>query len=149
MRENSNTISDKVKKEIEEITKRFAEKIRAQRSKLNISMAELYSRSGVSSSTINDVEKERYLPHLEVMLKVALALDLSKQEVMRTIDPNTDITFNDGNEFPSKQERKKRIIKLIKCLLRDINFSENTIAEILDFIEFKSKYTRGILDSYK
>ncbi|MBR6162632.1 helix-turn-helix transcriptional regulator [bacterium] len=123
-------ISEQVKKDIEEITSNFAEKIKLQRSKLNISMADLYKLSGVSSSTINDIEKSRYLPHLEVMLKLGYSLDLSFSEVISLLTLKSS---------KSKEEKRQYSQSAVKALLRNADFNEKTIKEIMDFIEFKAK----------
>ena len=123
-------ISEQVKKDIEEITGNFAEKIKTQRSKLNMSMADLYKLSGVSSSTINDIEKSRYLPHLDVMLKLGYSLDLSFSEVMSLLTLKSP---------KSKEEKRQYSQSAVKALLRNSDFNEKTIKEIMDFIEFKAK----------
>ena len=65
-----------------EIAKNFGKLIKEKRETLGYSMAKTYKLSGVSSSTINDIEKGKYLPHLEIIFKIAYSLEISLEEVI-------------------------------------------------------------------
>jgi DNA-binding XRE family transcriptional regulator len=61
--------------------KNFADRIHSLRKSAKITMADLYNMSGVSSSTINDVEKAKYIPSLDIILKLGYALGLPKDDI--------------------------------------------------------------------
>ena len=130
--------SEKIKKEIEIIEKNFAKKIKNQRSKQKISMVALYKMSGVSSSTISDIEHGHYLPHLEVMFKLGYALKLSREEILSV--------FNIEKKPKCKKENAE---KLIKLLLNDLDFSQEEITEIFEFIKFKARNRIALSEIYK
>ena len=76
-----NDIAQKVDAEIITFSLSIAEKFKQRRKELKLSMADLYKISGVSSSTINDIEKAKYFPQLEVILKLGYALRFKKHEI--------------------------------------------------------------------
>lgn len=74
--DNSKELCDKIKV-------KFADLLRQRRNSLGYSMQKLSRISGVSPSTINDLEKGRYLPHLEVMFKVSYPLKIKYGDILR------------------------------------------------------------------
>ena len=74
--DNSKELCDKIKV-------KFADLLKQRRNNLGYSMQKLSRISGVSSSTINDLEKGRYLPHLEVMFKVSYPLKIKYGDILR------------------------------------------------------------------
>ena len=74
--DNSKELCDKIKV-------KFADLLKQRRNNLGYSMQKLSRVSGVSSSTINDLEKGRYLPHLEVMFKVSYPLKIKYGDILR------------------------------------------------------------------
>lgn len=74
--DNSKELCDKIKV-------KFADLLKQRRNSLGYSMQKLSRVSGVSSSTINDLEKGRYLPHLEVMFKVSYPLKIKYGDILR------------------------------------------------------------------
>ena len=74
--DNSKELCDKIKV-------KFADLLKQRRNNLGYSMQKLSRVSGVSSSTINDLEKGRYLPHLEVMFKVSYPLKIKSGDILR------------------------------------------------------------------
>lgn len=74
--DNSKELCDKIKV-------KFANLLKQRRNSLGYSMQKLSRVSGVSSSTINDLEKGRYLPHLEVMFKVSYPLKIKYGDILR------------------------------------------------------------------
>lgn len=75
--------SDKSKEICDKIKFKFSELLKQRRSSLGYSMQKLSRISGVSSSTINDLEKGKYLPHLEVMFKVSYPLKIKYGDILR------------------------------------------------------------------
>ena len=89
-------IAEKVKQDITIISKIFAEKVHELRKYYKLSMADLYEISGVSSSTINDIEKAKYPVGIEIILKLGYALKLSQDEIFEILK---------GNDIKIKLER--------------------------------------------
>lgn len=65
-----------------EVSKNFGKLIKEKRQALGYSMAKVYRLSGVSSSTINDIEKAKYLVSFEVLLKIAFTLEINLKELI-------------------------------------------------------------------
>lgn len=59
----------------------FAANLRAERKRVNISAEELAATSDVSVASINAYEQERTSPNLENICKLALALNVSPNQL--------------------------------------------------------------------
>ncbi len=106
----------------------FANLIKTHRKNAKLSMVDLYELSGVSSSTINDIEKVKYLPRLDVILKLGYALKLSKTEILNAL-MGIDLKAN----------CKDSAITTLKVSLRGLGAGEKEVQEILEFTKFKLK----------
>lgn len=85
---NKDEIIERVKRDLNMSVNVFAKKVHELRRSHELSMAALYKLSGVSSSTINDIEKVKYVPNLDVFLKLGYALGLSKDEIFEILKGN-------------------------------------------------------------
>ena len=85
---NKDEVTKTVEEDLQLGLKTFADKFHTLRNSKKLSMAEVYGLSGVSSSTINDVEKLKYIPNLGVFLKMGYAVGLSKSAVFELLKGN-------------------------------------------------------------
>lgn len=131
-------INKKVEDDIKTAVIRLSEQLKELRTARGMSMADLYALSGVSSSTINDLEKGRYIPNIEVILKLGYALGMSANEIL-------GILFKDTK----KKNSKENAVEVVKMGLNDMGASSTDTKEILDFAEFKISKNIKITDSYK
>jgi len=122
-------ISQQVEKDLKEAVANFSVKLKELRQAQDLSMSDLYKLSGVSSSTINDLEKAKYVPNLDVFLKLGYALKLSKTAVL-------NILLKEENKSKNLRENS---LKLIKASLQCMELSVTDIKEILEYIEFKDR----------
>ncbi len=134
---NTDTIDSKVREFCNACAKNFADLIKEKRKFHKYSMKELYKISGVSSSTINDIEKARYLPNVEVMLKLAYSLEIPYQEVVNCLD------LKHYEENPTLSNAlKNNAVSILKYSLATLGFNITEVNEILNFMEF-IKYKTG------
>ena len=61
--------------------KNFVDRIHLLRKDSKITLADLSNMSGVPISTISDVENVKYVPSLDIILKLGYALGLSKDDI--------------------------------------------------------------------
>ena len=77
---------DKAKEITDKLILKFSKLLKERRRTLGYSMFKLYRLSGVSSSTINDIEKGRYFPHLEVIFKLSYPLKIKYGDILKCFD---------------------------------------------------------------
>ena len=63
--------------EREEIIKMFAENVRVERARKQITQEALAEKAGITPEYLARIEKERYSPSLVVIVKLALALNVN------------------------------------------------------------------------
>ena len=134
---NADTIDSEVREFCNECAKNFADLIKEKRKFHKYSMKELYKISGVSSSTINDIEKARYLPNVEVMLKLAYSLEIPYQNVLNCLYPKH---YEDNPTLSNAL--KNNTESILKDSLKTLGFNITEVNEILNFMEFV-KYKTG------
>ena len=125
------SISLQVEEDLKEAIANFSAKLKELRQSKDLSMSDLYKLSGVSSSTINDLEKAKYAPNLDVFLKLGYALDLSKKAVL-------NILLKEDKDKQSK-DLTENSLDLIKATLQCLDLSVGDIEEILEYIRFKNR----------
>ena len=126
-------ISLQVEKDLKDAIVNFSVKLKELRQSKDLSMSDLYKLSGVSSSTINDLEKAKYTPNLDVFLKLGYALDLSKRAILNILlkEDNKDNTLKD--------KIIENSLDLIKATLQCLDLSVGDTEEILEYIRFKNR----------
>ena len=128
----SKKINEQVKSDIKNCSKRIAELIKNKRKNLRITMMSLYEKSGVAASTINDIEKSKYLPHFDVILKLGYALGIPYVSILEALA--------EVNMFSRDVELQHQLV--IQNSLDVLGYTREEIREILDFIRFKGKYEK-------
>ena len=85
--------------------KNFADKIHSLRKSSKITLADLSNMSGVPSSTISDVEKAKYVPSLDIILKLGYALELQRDEIFDLLKGNNlKLNMLENADFMIKME---------------------------------------------
>ena len=130
--ESKDNIDTKVKEFCDISAKKFAKLIKEERKHSGLPMRELYKISGVSTSTINDIEKARYLPYFDVMLKLALSLKIPHHDVIDCLS-NTD---NSKNVY---QKMREGYVEMIRLGFNGLNLKREQINQIINF----ANYTAG------
>lgn len=112
----------------------------------NISSRELSRRTGVSIAVISDMEGNKYLPKMEVLLKLASGMGDNFLNLMKELWNWEDVIYwakltktplpmpedMNENEFLYKSD-----YPTLKEMLHKEGLTKNDVAEVLEFIEFK------------
>ena len=109
----------------------------------DITSRELSRRTGVSVAVISDIEGNKYLPKMEIMLKIAYGMNV---EIAKLLDNLWDIddaakwanitnNLSEVSVAKSKQSRNNNLS--LDNMLAKEGLTKNDIKEVLEFIEFK------------
>jgi transcriptional regulator with XRE-family HTH domain len=118
-------------KSLEKLTrKRIGDRIRSARAEANLSLNELYSRCGVSASTIHKIENYGMTPTVTTLLKIAMALEKNLNFFLGEESekgPFSVIRRNEG--MLSTVKHQKNLLRAISSNFRDTKLEvlHNTI----------------------
>ncbi len=143
-KKSKNTISEQIAKnvlsDLKQPTKNIAKAFKTRRTELKLSMASLSKLAGVSTSTINDIEKYKYMVHFDVILKIAYSLGFTYNNVIDLLTIN-----------PSKRKKvdyKENGKNLVNLGLMACNLTDIEIAEFMNILDFKLKHKIKDSDLY-
>lgn len=68
-----------------------AEKLKRVRNDKNMSIRTFSELSGVSTAVISDFENAKYLPKMDILVRFALTLDISINELLSTLKPDDEV----------------------------------------------------------
>lgn len=112
----------------------------------NISSREMSRRTGVSIAVISDIEGNKYLPKMEVLLKIAYGMNV---DIVKMLDNLWDIedarAWSELTNTPLSEymiERKGNRVNSnnnlsLDDMLAKEGLTKNDIKEVLEFIAFK------------
>lgn len=66
----------------QEIIRIFAENVRAERARKNLSQEKLARKAGITPEYLARIEKEKYSPSLVVIVKLAAALEIGVEKLI-------------------------------------------------------------------
>ena len=140
---------------------KFGEYIREYRLKNKITMQQFADASGLSKGYVSVLEKGKrpnstqpIVPSIETYSKVAIAMQLSLNELLESIDSDCLI---DITNTPEAQEYKSNVDSLVSELsiserlqtvlnddefIGDYKFTDDQLREILEFARFKKAGVR-------
>lgn len=104
-----------------------AEKLKKARNDKNMSIRAFSELSGVSTAVISDFENAKYLPKMDILVRFALTLDITINELLSTMKPDDEVEEAvkvDGNS-------------LLKTFFIAHGIDDKDIDEIIEFMEFK------------
>lgn len=118
----------------------------------NISSREISRRTGVSPTVISDIEGNKYLPKMEVLLKLAYGMNSDFSTMLRSLWnfkdvqswsklTNTQVLMRypmqqDDTDFVYSDDNENKVATLNDLLAKE-GLTVNDIREVLEFIEFK------------
>ncbi|DAB07680.1 TPA: hypothetical protein CPT92_04800 [Candidatus Gastranaerophilales bacterium HUM_13] len=118
----------------------------------NISSREISRRTGVSPTVISDIEGNKYLPKMEVLLKLAYGMNSDFSTMLRSLWKFNDIQNwstltntpvlmkypmqQDDTDFVYSDDNENKVATLNDLLAKE-GLTVNDIREVLEFIEFK------------
>ena len=95
---------------------KLSAKLRELRTKNNLTLKELSTKSGISVSFISDIENERRNPSIETLKILADALGVSADEFLKDSPPNTKSDLN--------KKDLKDISKDVASIMKKLNDGE-------------------------
>ena len=111
----------------QKVLEQLAVFISQKRKERHLSVRELNRRSRVSLAVINDLEKARSMPRVESLIRLALALEISFNDVFDALKlPNSSCSYKDD-----KDSKTNLAIDIAKY-----GYDKNQVSEIMDFISF-------------
>ena len=100
----------------------------------NISYREISRRTGVSIAVLSDIEGNKYLPKMEVLLKLAYGMHSSISTLLKYLwTPEDEGKWVKQGESPSKYQSD-----LLSTLEKE-GLSKREIKEVISFINFKKR----------
>jgi len=99
------------------------------------SIRQLSKDSGVSTAVISDLENARSLPRIDIIIKLAMALEVPVQALFEPFTSNYKIRS-------IAQSKIQRADISISQILQNDGFGKIEIQEIIEFIEFKKQKIR-------
>lgn len=104
-----------------------AEKLKSMRNSRGISIRAFSEMSGVSTAVISDFENQKYLPKMDILVRFALALDLSIGELLSSLAPSDEVVKTATCDNNEQAER----------FLMGMGLNAENMLEVLDYIAFK------------
>lgn len=118
----------------------------------NISSREISRRTGISPTVISDIEGNKYLPKMEVLLKLAYGMNSDFSTMLRRLWNSEDVASwseltntplemtvpvsSSDTDFVYAEDVKNKTMTLNDMLAKE-GLTVNDIKEVLEFIEFK------------
>ena len=111
----------------QETMKRIGARIREVRTQKHISQQDLAGQANLSVSQLSDIERGRSAMYVTTFVRIAEALQVSTDTILRTNNPQTNIIYQ--NEFsellndctPAEIDSILKIVKEIKSTIRKPN----------------------------
>lgn len=121
------SIDEKAKEICRLIMHELALEIRQRREAKHLSLRAFSRETGVSIAVISDLENEKYLPRMDIIVKFALALNISNSELFTIMNKGSEIctSINNNNGYGLKE------------LLTSAGLFPSDILDIIEYIKFK------------
>lgn len=113
----------------------LGEKIRELRSIKNISLREFAKLTGLSKTTLSDLENDNKNPSLESLNKIAYSLDISTSTLLKEVSTTSDIIGLINNKKSSLLTYMSKSEYLIKTLYKVKHKTKQELDEIALFLE--------------
>ena len=126
---------------------KLGEIIRSYRDKNKMTMDEFARRSGLSKPYISMLEKDKnsrngkpIVPSFTTLKKVAYAINISIEDLMKSLDANTNVSLVDES-FPSLAltDDELELIRQYRCLTAEVQIVAKTTINSLYEMSIKSK----------
>ena len=122
----------KVKNICKVMLTKSADLLKDRRINKNLSIRMLSELSGVSTAVISDFENKKYLPKMDILVRLALILDVPINKLLAFMQPDEHL------------ERFENIVKVesnsfITTFLLAQGVANEDVEEIKDFIDFKKQ----------
>ena len=118
-----------VDKAVNLIRANIAQFLSSKRKEKDISIRELNRLSGVSTAVISDLENCKALPSIEIIVKLAFALDIEFENLIYAFAKgNTNIKFAESKPIDEMAE--------LRSILYRKGLSSPQIADVVMFIKF-------------
>ncbi len=113
------------------ITANIGDYLKKRRAEKDLSIREISRRSGVSTAVISDIENGKSLPRIEILVKLALAMDILLDNLFASFIPRS---------FSTKTIEKQQLN--LSGMLERTGLSKLDVKEVLEFVEFKKSRRR-------
>ena len=114
--------------------------IKSLKKERNISSREISRRTGISIAVISDMEGNKYLPKMEVLIKLAKGMEFDITELLQTLwsaDDNASWCRLTEIKCSSPFFSKPCKTNTLEDMLQREGLTKNDVKEVLEFIAFK------------
>lgn len=125
---NGNTIEEDSRFLEQQILKKLGAYVTAERTEKHLSIEEIHRRSHVSSSVISDLENAKTLPKIEIIMRIALALEIDINNIFKNMMLDKMKFFNINNIKTKKSE--------IMSTIASFGYTKSEAREISDFMNY-------------
>ena len=114
---------------------KIGEKIRNLRKQKNMSLRELAQITGLSKTTIGDLEKDVKNPSLDTLEKIAVAFEMSPAELLKETDSTDELMESAKNSSSEILAGLSKSGDLLKVLYRAKDAPKETMDQMAVFLD--------------
>lgn len=117
------------------LTMKIGEKIRNLRKQKNMSLRELAQITGLSKTTLGDLEKDVKNPSLDTLEKIAVAFEMSPAELLKETDSTEELMESAKNSSSEILAGLSKSGDLLKVLYRAKDAPKETMDQMAVFLD--------------
>ena len=114
---------------------KIGEKIRNLRKQKNMSLRELAQITGLSNTTLGDLEKDVKNPSLDTLEKIAVAFEMSPAELLKETDSTDELMESAKNSSSEILAGLSKSGDLLKVLYRAKDAPKETMDQMAVFLD--------------
>ena len=114
---------------------KMGEKIKNLRKQKNISLRELAQITGLSKTTLSDLEKDAKNPSLETLEKIAVAFEMTPAELLKETDSTEELMESAKNSSSEILAGLSKSGELLKVLYRAKDAPKETMDQMAVFLD--------------
>lgn len=114
---------------------KIGEKIKNLRKQKNMSLRELAQITGLSKTTLGDLEKDVKNPSLDTLEKIAVAFDMSPAELLKETDSTEELMESAKNSSSEILAGLSKSGDLLKVLYRAKDAPKETMDQMAVFLD--------------
>lgn len=113
--------------------KDISNNLRRLRSIKGLNQQEISQRAGLSRVAYSSIENGKAAPRVSNLQKLADALEVSMEELIKPVPQLADVRFRKNNMNAREKNRRDQIVAEIAYWLKDFNFLEEVLGEVSRF----------------